>query len=69
MNEGNIDCLPRKKFPCLLLLLLLDRIHNKPFPYARLRFLVKELMKHNPDMQNTPEFKTQLNRWIDGLVK
>jgi hypothetical protein len=48
--------------------LLLDRIHNKPFPYARLCSLVKAIMKHTPDMQD-PQFIKQLNRWIDELVQ
>ena len=48
--------------------LLLDSIHKKPFPYARLCFLVKEIMRLAPDLQS-PQLDKQLNRWIDGLVQ
>jgi hypothetical protein len=48
--------------------LLLDCIHNKPFPYARLCFLVKEITKQTGDRQS-PRFKKRLNRWIDEFNK
>jgi hypothetical protein len=48
--------------------LLLYCIHNKPFPYARLCFLVKEIMKQTGDRQS-PRFKKRLNRWIDEFNK